>query len=225
MTKRHASGGGRRAGFRTPHRAQAWIGLRWRSVALAGGIAAVVLVLVVMSANGGDGNATVALELSVAERAELRSEGQRIVWSVDRRDPAPGLSIQTASFADGSVFDLEDERGNIVVVFFMAAWCLTCIPEAQALAVLHERYADQGVRILVMDVEQTERERDLQDFRERAGNGQHLWAMDPDFRVARAFEVRALDATVVIDREGRIAYQDASPTAYETLRALIEALL
>lgn len=225
MTKRRASRGSRRAGSHTPHGAQAWIGLRWRSIALAGGIAAAVVALVVTSAIGDDGDAPVALELSAAERAELRSAGQRIAWSIDRREPAPALRVQTASFADGSVFDLAEERGNVVIVYFMAGWCLTCIPEAQALALLHEQYADQGLRIVVMDVEQTERERDLLDFRERAGNGQHRWAMDADFRVARAFEVNALDSTVVIDRDGRIAYQDASPTAYETLRALIETLL
>ncbi len=48
--------------------------------------------------------------------------------------------------------------------------------------------------------------------------------MDRDFGVSRALAINTLDATVIIDRAGRIAYRDAVPTPYETLAAVIEAL-
>ncbi len=48
--------------------------------------------------------------------------------------------------------------------------------------------------------------------------------MDRDVGVARALGVQILDATVIIDRDGRIAYRDGVPTSYETLAAVIEAL-
>jgi thiol-disulfide isomerase/thioredoxin len=172
---------------------------------------------------GGQGAATTAA--SAAERAALLATGQRIVRPAGERAAAAPIRLQTASFGDGSVFDISAERGNVVILYFMAAWCFTCIPEAQALAQIHETYADQGVRVLVLDVDVTENEDNLAGFREQAGNGEHLWAMDVDDEVARSYNVRLLDTTIFIDREGRIAYMDGSPTSYEVLAAIIEALL
>ena len=49
--------------------------------------------------------------------------------------------------------------------------------------------------------------------------------MDTGLNVARPYRVRALDTTIVIDRDGRIAYEDRSPTGYDRLAAVVEALL
>ncbi len=111
------------------------------------------------------------------------------------------------------------------VVFFMAAWCFTCQGEARALAAIHERYAAEGVTVLTLDVDPKEGEPELAKFREFTGSGAHLWAFDRGFDVARVLEVNRLDATVIIDRSGRIAYRDASPTNYGYLAAVLEALL
>lgn len=164
-------------------------------------------------------------EASAAERIALLNAGRDKLISVEKRSVAPPIRLQTASYADGTVFDLSEQRGNVVVLYFMAAWCLTCVPEAQALAELHRGYADKGLRILVLDVDQRETEGQLARFRKRAGNGQHLWAMDRAYQVARPYRVRALDSTIFIDREGKIAYVDSVPTRYEDLAAITEALL
>ena len=65
--------------------------------------------------------------------------------------------------ADGSVFDLTDERGNVVVLFFMAAWCTTCIPEARALNALYEEYGDRGLPILAIDIDPRDTEPSAND--------------------------------------------------------------
>lgn len=158
-------------------------------------------------------------------QAELLALGQRLVLPAGEREGAAAIRLSTASFGDGSVFDLAQERGNVVVIFFMAAWCTTCFPEAQALAQIHETYAEQGVRVLILDVDTTEDEADLADFRQQTGNGEHLWAMDVAVAVAQSYRVLSLDTTIFIDREGRVAYSDGSPTSYDVLAAVIEALL
>ena len=197
-----------------------------RKIALAiGGGSSVVLLLFLglfVVANDGDGSGTSA---SAGERATLAAQGRDIVVAVEERLTGPPFQLQTASFADGSVFDLSTERGNVVVLYFMAAWCVTCIPEATALAQLHEDYAERGVRILVLDVDQTESEADLARFRERAGKGRHLWAMDAGYQVVKPYNVRVLDTTIIFDRDGRIAFGDGRPTSYGTLSAVAEALL
>ena len=212
--------------------------------AFVGAVAAVVAVLVIVSVGrGGESDAPVAAASGLpptggtqappstsaaadtAERAKLLELGQRLVRPAGERAAAAAIRLQTASFGDGSVFDLAQERGNVVIFYFMTAWCAICIPEAQALAQIHETYADQGVRVLVLDIDVTENEGNLAGFREQAGNGEHLWAMDVDDQVARTYNVRLLDTTIFIDREGRVAYMDGSPTSYDVLAAIIEALL
>ena len=173
----------------------------------------------------GWGGGAPAASAVAAERQALAAKGQELVLPIDQRRAAFPIQLQTASFGDSSVFDLAAHRGNIVVLFFMAAWCPTCVPEAEALARLYDNYAADGVSVLVLDVDQRETEEHLSRFRERAGNGRHLWAMDTGHAVARPYQVRALDTTIVIDRDRRIAYKDNTPTRYETLTAVTEALL
>lgn len=211
--------------------------------AVGGGVAAAVALLVVLTFGGagasdpttvapvlagsGDARASSSPSATVrtAEQEKLLALGQRLVRAAGERPAAEPIRLRTASFGDGSVFDLAQERGNIVVVFFMAAWCTTCLPEAEALARIHEQYAGQGVRVLILDVDTTEDEGDLAGFRQQTGNGAHLWAMDVEDEVARTYEVLSLDTTIFIDREGRVAYTDGSPTSYDVLAAVIEALL
>ena len=50
----------------------------------------------------------------------------------------------------------------------MAAWCVTCIPEA--LARIHEEYGPRGVDVIILDVDSTENERDLLWFKEQYGD-------------------------------------------------------
>jgi peroxiredoxin len=212
---------------------------RWLPFVFALGVAVAVVLLVLLAA-GGSGDTTVPAEVSrpgpapdggpaaaatlSADRAPVLAAGQRIVRPVAQREPAPQLRVQTTDFGDGSVFDLAEERGNVVILYFTAAWCPTCIAETKALARIADAHADHDVRIIALDVDQTESDRDLADYRERTGAGNHLWAFDRDFLIAQAYEVRSLGSTVFIDREGRIAYRDASQTSYETLDAIIEAL-
>ena len=49
--------------------------------------------------------------------------------------------------------------------------------------------------------------------------------MDVEDEVARTYKVLSLDTTIFIDRQGRVAYTDGSPTSLEVLMAVIEALL
>lgn len=160
-----------------------------------------------------------------AESALSPAAARDLVFPPAQRRPAAPFRLATASFADGSVFDLTHERGNVVVLFFMAAWCTTCIPEARALNALYEEYGNRGLRILAIDIDPRDTETQLARFRRLAGNGRYLWARDLAQNVIRTYGVRALDTTIVIDRTGKIAYIDAFPTGHERLQIVIEALL
>ena len=52
------------------------------------------------------------IRVSATERATLVAEGQKLVFEPERRAVAPPIRLPTASYGDGSIFDLAEERGN-----------------------------------------------------------------------------------------------------------------
>ncbi len=135
---------------------------------------------------------------------------------------APDFTVKTVS---GSDFTLSEHRGKVVIFYAMAAWCPTCVPEAKALARIYREYRDKGVEVLVLDVWAGETEEQLLQFKKLAEDGDHFWAIDEENRWALAYGIRTLDTTVIVDRQGRIAYRDASSTPYQKLKKEVEFLL
>lgn len=134
---------------------------------------------------------------------------------------APDFTVKTL---DGSGFTLSEHRGKVVILYAMAAWCPSCVPETRALARIYQEYRDRGVEVLILDVWLGETEEQLLQFKRAAQGGDHLWALDRENRWALTYEIKALDATVIVDRQGRIAYRDEFPTSYEKLKEVMGSL-
>lgn len=143
-----------------------------------------------------------------------------------QRSSPPAAPDFTVPTLDGGTFTLSQalRQGRPVVLFFMAYWCGTCLPEARALARLHQELGDR-VAILALDVDPTSTPEALAAFREAAGNPDYLWGFDRDNQVVLAYRVTRLDTTVIIGPDGRVAYRDEVPTSYETLAAQIARVL
>lgn len=131
---------------------------------------------------------------------------------------APDWVLETL---DGGEFRLADHRGEVVVMFFMASWCSSCLLEARALDQLYRQYKDQGLTVVAINVEPGRPVQELARFRQMANDADYSWAFDSEFAVVKRYGVRALDSTIIIDRAGRIAYTDDSLTPLETLESEI----
>lgn len=129
----------------------------------------------------------------------------------------------TASTLDGGTFSLAEQRGRPTIIFFMAYWCGTCIPESQALAQLKEEYGD-SVRIVAIDVDPSSTPQALRQFKSAAGNGAFVWAFDKEQQAVAAYQVRTLDTTFILDAEGHVVYRDSSPTPYDVLQETLTQL-
>lgn len=126
---------------------------------------------------------------------------------------APDFTVPTL---EGDTFTLSAYQGKPVIVFFMAYWCGTCIPEAKALARLkHEYGAD--VTIIAIDVDPSSSSDALHQFKVASGDEDYVWAFDLAGNVATKWRVRALDTTIILDSDGYIIFRDEKPTDYQTL--------
>lgn len=66
---------------------------------------------------------------------------------------APKLKLQGL---DGRVYDLADQRGNVVLVSFGATWCAPCSTELRALEELLAEYQNQPVKFYWVSIERPE---------------------------------------------------------------------
>ena len=148
--------------------------------------------------------------------------------------PAPPLVLATS---DGNAIDLEELRGQVVVLDFWATWCMPC---RRALPLLHDlsRWAaDEQLPVKVITVNVFERDRAGDGTPDtRLKNVQKYWAdsnftlpvaMDYTDDVAAAYGVRSIPSTVVIRSDGVVHTQHSgmSPTYLQTLKADIRAAL
>ena len=116
-----------------------------------------------------------------------------------RRVRAPEASFITAN---GKAMTLQRFAGQVVVLNLWATWCAPCVREMPSLNALAGRAAETAVVAVSMDVQGPHV---ASEFFRRKGLD-HLDAYhDPDGQLMRALGVYGLPASVVIDRNGRVA--------------------
>jgi len=103
---------------------------------------------------------------------------------------------------DGQTIHLSDFRGRPVVVNFWASWCGPCIEEFPLLRAAAERHASAG--LVVIGVVYQDRSEAARAFMAR-NDGSWPAAMDPDERVATAFNIIGPPETFFIGPDGIIA--------------------
>ncbi len=138
------------------------------------------------------------------------------------KEQAPNFALTTL---DGKQFNLAGQRGKVVALYFMAGWCGSCVPESQSWSKLYPAYKDKGLALLIISVDPNDTPQTIEGFRQAGKIGPLPWAIDKTGDVSRSLDIQALDSTVIIDREGRIAYRDSAPTPYETLDKELKEVL
>jgi thiol-disulfide isomerase/thioredoxin len=151
---------------------------------------------------GGAGQPAMALRVGGRSGAAVGRPSPTIAW--------PTLAGRTFRFL----------AGRPAVVYFMAAWCSDCQPEAQALGQLQRQLGDR-VAILAVDVDPSDLESQTRAFFHTAGDPGYAVARDQSGRLAGAFAVRALDTTVVVNPAGRVVYRDEVATDLPTLKTAL----
>ena len=150
-----------------------------------------------------------------------RADVSRFVpWT---RAETPPLSLKDLS---GKEHALADYRGKVLLLNFWATWCEPCKDEMPSMRALKERLAGQPFEVLVVNY--GEGAGKVREFLTRE-KLELVALLDPNKDAARAWRVRVLPGSYLIDTDGRVRsnvigeYDWASDEAMKAVRALLPA--
>lgn len=139
-----------------------------------------------------------------AEKNHVREEAWKVssipesLQDYPGNSNAPALALQDM---DGSVHDLKDYLGKVVVLNFWATWCPPCVKEIPSLGRLQQAFSEEDLVVLSVDVGESKNE-----------VGKFLQQVPADFPVllnqggstVKQWKIIAFPTTFVIDRNGSI---------------------
>ena len=99
-----------------------------------------------------------------------------------------------------------DLRGQPVVLNFWASWCIPCRDEAPLLQEVAARYRAEGVRVIGVNIQDTED--GARSFVDEFDISYEI-LRDADQSLAKALGVKGLPVTFFIDRQGRFLGREA----------------
>lgn len=168
-----------------------------------------------------------ALLVGIGAVALFAWTGRTRYAPLDVGSRAPRYAAVTLS---GDSLRLEDLRGHVVLVNVWATWCPPCVQEMPALQRLFDRYRQQGLRVVAVNVDNTMSAPDpVQLVRAFVSQKKLTFdvVLDPENRVESVFQIPGLPMTFVLDERGRIRHKLLGGRNWdvEVLQAEIRALL
>lgn len=135
-------------------------------------------------------------------------------------EPAPSFRLETLA---GDSIDLDDLRGQVVLVNFWASWCAPCRIEMPGFERVYRARRDDGFVIVGIATDRWAEDRVREFVREHDITYPILLATG---EVVRAYGgVTALPESFLIDREGRIRHRVVGYFAEPALRAAVDRML
>jgi len=114
--------------------------------------------------------------------------------------PPPALALYDL---DGRPHRLSDYRGSVVLINFWATWCGPCRDEMPSIQQLRQKLAGRPFTVLAVNLDEPEAR--IRRFLATI-NVDFTILLDPERKVARAWDVRILPASFVIGPDGKIRY-------------------
>lgn len=116
-------------------------------------------------------------------------------------DRASDFSLPTL---DGGKVKLSELKGKIVLVDFWASWCVPCRKELPALDALQKKYADAGKPVVILAVNIDKDRVNAEKLLAAIKIGALKILLDPDGKVAGAYDVPTMPSSFIIDDKGLV---------------------
>lgn len=118
---------------------------------------------------------------------------------------APGETPPAIDMQDqaGKQVDLNELKGKVVLIDFWASWCGPCREEMPVLEEFHKKYADQGLVIVGVNIDNNPKK--MNNFLK--GNPASFRIVhDRKLNVAAKYEPATMPSSYFIGRDGKIRY-------------------
>lgn len=131
----------------------------------------------------------------------------------------------TLKDGDGKSYSLKDFKGKVVLIDFWATWCGPCVMMMPAIERIHEKYADQGVKVVGIHCWANNAAPEPVDFFKKKGHTYQLLLKGDS--VAAAYQVTGIPTFYLIGPDGKVRFAGSGGGGgmEATLRKKIEEIL
>lgn len=121
---------------------------------------------------------------------------------------------------------LGDYQGKVILLNVWATWCVPCVVEMPSIQKLHEQFADRGLQVIAVSVDDAGGEEKIRNFLVEH-RLTFLVLHEPTGAIQRAYQTTGVPETFVIGADGVIRKKviGISDWSSEANRALIAQLL
>ena len=166
----------------------------------------------------------VAGVLVIFSLSAAAAETKQTLSPLAEKLPARDFSLKDM---DEKIYRLADLRGKVVLINFWATWCPPCRKELPSMERLWQQFSKEDFMVLAINVGE-----DADTIFAFTGTLEPALGfpllLDRDSAVLKAWPVRGLPTTFVLDREGRVVYRAVggrefdNPELVAQLRGLLQ---
>lgn len=137
----------------------------------------------------------------------------------------PNTKAPSFSLSDdkGKKFTDMDLTGKVYIIQGFAPGCSSCAKEIATLNKVYDEFKDKNLEIISIDIGGNDINGAL-DTKQQVNGGDWIWTFDSD-DVAIKLQMKTLESTYIIDKDGIIRYKDESLSDSNTLSQEIEKLI
>ena len=145
------------------------------------------------------------------------------VWvPQEQRTPAPKMVF---SDIPGARRQFSQLKGQVIVVNFWATWCAPCKGEMPEFVKAHADYRDRGVAFVGAANEPRSEKAKVRAFMQELQIQFPVWLEASEDHMKALGVGPGLPATVIVDRQGRVAARITGVTDAAQLRELLDRIL
>jgi cytochrome c biogenesis protein CcmG/thiol:disulfide interchange protein DsbE len=116
------------------------------------------------------------------------------------------MPAYTATYLDGTKFDMAARRHNVVLLNVWATWCGPCVYEIPELQQIHEQYGPRGFEVIGASLDEGGAD-EVRQFIADQKKMTYPIVLDPEGKIAALLETGVLPTTVLVDRSGRVVWK------------------
>ena len=102
---------------------------------------------------------------------------------------------------EGNAFDLDKQKGNVVILNIWATWCKPCIAEFESLEKVKEKFQDRNIKIIAVSNEDLKL---INEFLDKRKYNLKFIKLNGDLSYFNAY---SLPTTIVFDKNGEEAFR------------------